>query len=232
MGKAATFVRHAFGFRTVGPIFVTGVSGWTALADRNMSIDDPEFWVLAIGGIGCGLLSWAVIAYDSFSKHKENNELLRAMEGMRTSVNALTQTTPVNLQNLAAKSNAQIKDLVVRSVAELRMFDAKVTTDRYESIYSSDNLVWPHVPEEVKNALWDKRNKEMMEKSQNQQNEFRANIKPLASALRLEMKKRLPNLPPPPDISVALEHGMLAGPHPAADAADELEMYARELPDD
>jgi hypothetical protein len=38
----------------------------------HLSIDDPEFWLLLLGGIVCGLISWGATAYDSWKREKES----------------------------------------------------------------------------------------------------------------------------------------------------------------
>ena len=125
-----TFLRHAFGFRAIGPIAVTALNGWMALADRHMTIDDPRFWAVVIVGVGGGILSWAVIAYDSFANNRESLQLLSTIRGLEISVKALTPTTSVNLRNLGCMSSRQLKELIARSAAELRVFNTQARMEQ------------------------------------------------------------------------------------------------------
>lgn len=57
------------------------------------------------------------------------------------------------------------------------------------------------------------------------------NLWPKAKAIKNEFNRRIFGEPPYPndERSVAIDHGMLAGPHPLADAAAELESLARRI---
>lgn len=238
MGSIRTFLHHAFGFRTIGPIFVSGFGGWTALADRRMTIDDPNFWFLAVTGVGCGLISWAVIAYDNWQKDLQVKQSNAEFVRTRTALDSVSEElrklrpapSPAKLANIRHWSNSELKGRVAKIASEmvnLELGQRKVQRaihDRFRSKSASGG--------DSKSA-WETMQSEHDATSDQLNATFRKQLMPEALALRDEMRLRLGILPPPrPNLDeMALDLGMLAGVSPLLDAANALRRLASNLDD-
>jgi hypothetical protein len=84
--------------------------------------------------------------------------------------------------------------------------------------------------EEQRQAAWRAETENLLKQTNEENNEFRCRILPEALAVEREVSRRLGRqIATNNHRVVALRHGMLAGPSPVADAADYLELMARDL---
>jgi hypothetical protein len=234
VGRTATFLRHAFGLRTLAPIIGSGAAGWIGLADRRMTVEDPNFWILALVGLGCGLLSWGAIAYDSYKKERESLDQRTKIDDLILAIERGDKPEPQNqisptLRNLHHVTNHDLKQTVAELGSQMRTFEHNLHLKR-----DTDNWGIRRGSSEVEmQAAWDKHTEMTQQRSELARSEFNIRYRPMALAAREELRKRL-CVTPSREInvrSVALDLGMLAGVSPIEDAVTELEQLARQLPD-
>ncbi len=111
---------------------------------------------------------------------------------------------------------AQLREEVGRFTAEIREFEARIKEERDADLLD-------------RGLSWDEQTKRLVDRSREQNHEWRSTYQPKGVALRNEMNRRMSRTVDPLNASVALEHGMLAGASPINEAALELEHLARGL---
>src|SRR5690606_10048869 len=114
MEKFSKIVKHILGLRTVAPIGVSAFGGYIALADRQMTVYNPDFWLLLAGGLGLGLVSWIAIAVDSYKKEEERRDLSLKLDGVlsRVSEEEFARPNKLSSENLSGMTNQEIKRAV------------------------------------------------------------------------------------------------------------------------
>ncbi|MFA5988063.1 MAG: hypothetical protein WC803_00470 [Sphingomonas sp.] len=217
--------RSAVAPRVLLTVIVSTIGGWTALADRNMTLDDPNFWALTASMLVCGVITWGLIAFDNSSKDKEANRLQATLDGL---LKQITPVDPGSLKNWRSAANSELKREVALLAANMRAFGNRI---RQERIPVSHFLTISD-GDQRQAARQDENNRRAAQ-SAGHTDDFNAQFRPAALALRDEMRRRLGEGPPPhaSQDSVALEYGMLAGVNPVDEAALELERLAQKLPD-
>jgi hypothetical protein len=231
MGFIKTFLRHAVGPRTSSSMFISGVSGYHAVANMHLLMDDPMSVGTLIAFLLAGLFSWAVIISDSYKADRRDSSI----ENMESMLNTLVARLPDDsvqippaLANLSELSNLQIKIGVDNLVKKLRAFGTKAKMRQAEQISGRPHFF--NKTEEERLAIWNEQNAKYVAISEELASEFNNVYRPEALAYRDDMRRRLGIIDPKTDYrDVALEHGMLAGVNPINDAANALEKLAREL---
>lgn len=214
-----------FGLRTLGPIFGSAVSGWVALSDRHMLMDDPDLWLLVFFGLACGLISWVCIARDSYDKEQAQHRLQQTLDDL---VSQLAPLPTGQLRNWNQATNTAIKIEVQRLAAVMQEFGRRIKQERI-----SHNTYRMATDEQQRLAAFLDFSERSAAQSAAQVADFNEQFRPGALALRDEMRRRLGILPSRHAMqqSVALDYGMLAGPDPVIEAAIEIQRLAQQLPD-
>jgi hypothetical protein len=231
MGKIRTFSRHAFGPRTIFPIIASCLSGYISLVDRQMTIDDPMFWLLLVGGVGAGLISWVAIALDSWRKENEAQRLQATLDDLvaQISKGVAANPIPTHLQNLSNLSNNQIRAAVASLANRLREFEAMTKNAHRVSL----SVSYPSgSSKDERDAILAHRRSQHHSDMDSFHAQFNNDYRPEALALRAEMRRRLGCAATPANghSDTALDLGILAGVHPVNDSAINLEALARALP--
>jgi hypothetical protein len=183
-----------------GAIIFNVVVGVVGLSAGMASL---AFYLLLLIG-----LAWAVVAWNEGARqaqaNDEDSKLLRAIAQQNERTFARS-----GVEDLKRLSNDDLRERVRQCAARMRTFDDGVTAGRRLSVAGRS-----------------------VENTQKATSEFRQHLLPEALAIREELRRRTGMFEDDRDEhrAVALDFGMLAGPHPAADAADYLEGLARKLP--
>lgn len=121
-------------------------------------------------------------------------------------------------ENLSGMSDGQLK-----AVATQCIYRIKALAESFEK--------WNSHRFSQRDEDWDASTKRLLEDSSSQKAIWQNELWPKALAIREELCIRVHGEPPWPsnERTVAIEHGMLAGPHPLADAAAHLELLVRRL---
>lgn len=131
--------------------------------------------------------------------------------------------------NLSHLSSTQLKVVATQIIFRIRALAEAFGqwNSGRRSSSSKSNLT-----EEERKAAWDQETNKLIADSHSQRQTWQLNLWPKARAIKGELNRRIYPAPPYPDTehSVAIDHGMLAGPHPLADAAAELEDLVRRMP--
>ncbi|MBE0559913.1 MAG: hypothetical protein IH622_03645 [Ochrobactrum anthropi] len=139
--------------------------------------------------------------------------------------NVTVNAQPLAVRNLQDFSNAELRDLATDTTTRMRNFERSIKQERNHR-FGFDNILY-----------YDSSRNDYTERLLKQSNEnlhrWRSDYQPDAVAIRDELLRRLG---PNHDVDlhrarVALDHGMLAGPSPIADAATAIEMLCHALPD-
>lgn len=212
-------LRHIFGLRTSASIFVSSLSGYHFLADKRLLMDDQSSALTVLAFLLAGLISWAIIAYDSYSADKRHADVLGKLDAVSSQLLAHSKAAPPATAPLSDISNGQLRDLAIKVISRLREFAS--------------------LDEQMASRVWndtrgkDLGGKELAAHLSRMNAQFNGEFRPDALAVREEMLRRIDprNIPTLP-VDVALDHGMLAGHHPVTDAANNLESILRRLPND
>lgn len=208
---------------TLFAVFVSGVGGWMALADRHMTIDDPDFWVTAGLMVTCGVIGWGSITYDNYRKDGEVKENKQRLADLMAAIK--NSEIPLHLRDWSTASNAELKSEVSKIAKAMRAFEAEAdkTKPRFFTAWSPRQTITPESRAREIN--------EMMIASGMKKLAFAQQYRPTALALLVEMRRRLGIQATTNDRSIALDLGMLAGYDPIGDAASHIEGLAGKLRD-
>lgn len=133
---------------------------------------------------------------------------------------------PENLSNL---NNMQLK-----AVATQCVFRIRALAEAFGQ-WNSGRLMRPITSqggdEADRQREWQEENNKLKADSDSQRGIWQHNLWPKARSIKGELNRRIFGEPPYPKDghSTAIDHGMLAGPHPLAEAAAELETLIRRL---
>ena len=229
MGKFKITILHLFGIRTFAPVSAAALSGYLSLSDRQMSVDDMDFWLRALGSLVVGLVVWGAMAYDSFEKKQEADDLKQTIEDLCKQVGVIHDNIEASEEELASltnASNAKLKKMALNLAQEMISLENKfnVTEDRTE-LYNAAN-------KEEENRVWARLNAEAETRTNHLNSEFGKRYRPKAIAIRNEMRSRLGVIDTQTfehDV-IALDYNRLAGPWPISNAAANLQRLANELP--
>lgn len=228
MGAVRTFSKHAFGLRTVAPIATSAFSAWVGLGQMHMSIDDPDFWILMVAGLGLGLLSWGAVAFDSWKRDKEAEALKATLNEVAHILKRDEGRTPEHLQNWAGASNSQLKREIDAICKDIISFSEALGSARAKEV--SRQFFAADPPGVV--AQSEERMRQRIELHEKYQRLFAERLRPKALALRNEARQRLGIIDPPIDLAnFALDTGQLAGANPLDDTIKGLSELAQKLRD-
>lgn len=229
MGKIKTFLRHAFGLRTLAPISVSALSGYMGLSNMQLLMDDP----IAVATVGVflasGMITWAIVGYDGYKAEQRDN----IIQDVSSKLDALLErqvpepvNIPPSLQNLTNLSSDQIRQAVALLVTRMRQFGANVKERNSTTMLSRNRA---NLSNEEAKRDFDAMTERLLRDHNAQNSEFNAAYRPEALAYRDEMRRRLRIINSKTHDSVALDYGMLAGTDPVEEAAASLEDLARQL---
>jgi hypothetical protein len=131
-------------------------------------------------------------------------------------------------ENLSGITNSQLKAVATQCIFRIRALAeafGQWNSKRFQRLHTADES------EEERRAAWNAETSKMIDDSDAQRRIWQHNLWPKARAIKEELDRRLDGEAPYPKrkISVAIDHGMLAGPHPLADAAAEIESLVRRV---
>jgi hypothetical protein len=180
------------------------------------------FYVLCAIGAGLAYWQWRVAAGEE-KERTEDRQTLRLLAEQFSSKAGIT------VENLKAWPAAQLRTQVLDLTRRMRTFEAGYEQDKYGDVFRRRNN---HASEELRRAQWHADSEALMRKSTEHRSAFAEQFLGEALAVREEMCRRLgvSKEAIEKEHVVALDHGMLAGPHPITEAANQLEGLARRLP--
>jgi hypothetical protein len=131
-------------------------------------------------------------------------------------------------ENLSRITNAQLRAVATQCIFRIRALSeafGQWNSGRYPRVYSMS------ASEAERHAVWEAETKKLISNSDAQRRIWQHNLWPKARAIIEELNRRLyGKVPYPRDMmSVAIDQGMLTGPHPLAEAAAKIESLVRQL---
>lgn len=131
-------------------------------------------------------------------------------------------------ENLSRITNAQLRAVATQCIFRIQALSkafGQWNSGRLRHFHSTSES------EAERQAAWEAETYKLMSDSHAQRQIWQHNLWPKARAIKEELNRRLNGEAPYPrdEISVAINHGMLAGPHPLAEAAAEIESLVRRL---
>lgn len=140
----------------------------------------------------------------------------------------VVNAVPDNVRHIADWSDAKLKTEVAQLADDLRVYEAE--SNPLRTLYRSMRRGGT---EEEMHAQWQAETHALLAASAQRQQGFQRRFQSKLVAYRDELRQRLHEEPPfsTNHRAVAIDHGMLAGPSPLADAANVIEEMARRLPD-
>ena len=191
----------------------------------------PDLMLIAGIAGAAGLVSLAFAIFDERRLERERAEQGRRIDSLVNSVNEMigNREVPIHLRDLTVLSTRALKHLAAEEVARLRGFEAKKANAmlRFHRVPGFSSCG----PAE-KAITWDNENRKMGELIGQLSADFLENYRLSGKAVWEELKRRLPDAPPPPFDIIAFQSQTIAGPAAAGEAADDIARLARMLPDD
>lgn len=211
MGKIWTALYYGFlSPRTLAPLFVSGLAGYHAIAERELLMSDWWSFGTVILFLVAGVVSWLQIAIHNWKADKlEDKRDAQYIDLKQQFLAVQPAPQPTRIEDISKWSNDVLRQMVEKLSDNLREKEGEYHKAFYDHMdrFHSKGL----------NGFLAQQN-----------TDFQRTILPDALAIRDELLTRLPGYSTGFEMA-AIDFGNMAGASPLNDAAGAFEKMAREL---